>query len=722
MFKKTIEFHGHELTIETGRLAKQAHGAVLITYGDTQILVTAVADKEAKDVNFLPLSVDYSERKYAAGRMPGGFIKREGRPSTKEILSARLIDRPIRPLFPDGFRCETQVLVYVLSHDGENDADTLGTLGASLALNISDIPFSEPVASVRVARVDGNYIVNPTYTQIEEADLELVVAATKDNIAMIEGEAKEVAESDMIEAVKFGHEAIKELIGIQEEVIKNCAKAKRESESIEYPQGLKEKIESLSKERIEVANKIQIKEDRRKEINQVYTDVYEALIVEDENLAEFKTFIYDTIHDIEKYDVRGRILNEGVRLDGRGLTDIRELNCEVSVLKRTHGSALFTRGQTQALGVTTLGTKSDEQMTDNLEGEKSQSYYLQYNFPPYCTGEVKRVFGVSRREIGHGHLAERSLKPILPSEQSFPYTMRIVSEVMESNGSSSMATICAASMSLMDAGVPIKAPVAGIAMGLIKEGEQVAVLTDILGDEDHLGDMDFKVAGTRDGITAYQMDIKIGGISYDIMEQALIQAQAARMEILDAMETCIPKPKTELSQYAPRILQIKINPDKIGKVIGPGGKQIREIIDQTGVAIDIDDDGIVNIASVDGESAQKAKQIVLDLIAEAEVGKVYLGKVIKVVDFGAFMEILPGIEGLLHISEYEWTKTENLANLIKPGDKFEVKCKGIERGKVSLSRKALLERPVEQKQEEKPDTDKGKDKTKDKTGKEEAKN
>ena len=693
--EKTIDFYGSPLTIETGRMAKQADGSVFITYGETQVLVTVVSKKDpVPDIDFLPLSVDFIEKKYAGGRMPGGFIKREGRPSTKEILSARLVDRPIRPLFPKGYGCETQVLIYVLSHDGENDADMLGVLGASTAIAISDIPFQEPVASVRVARVDGEYLINPVYDVQENADLELVVAATQENIAMIEGEASEVSETDMIEAVKAGHEAIKQLIALQNDFVKECGKQKREIEAKEYPEGLADKIKEFSLSRIAEANQIHLKEDRREKIKEIQTELLDTLLEEDESLEDYTGYIKTVFHDLEKDDVRGRIINEGVRLDGRGTTDLRQLTCEVDVLKRVHGSALFTRGQTQALGITTLGTKQDEQITDNLDGEKSQSYYLQYNFPPFCTGEVKRIFGVSRREIGHGNLAERSLKPVLPSEQSFPYTLRIVSEVFESNGSSSMATVCAASMSLMHAGVPIKSPVAGIAMGLIKEGDDVAVLTDILGDEDHLGDMDFKVTGTREGITAYQMDIKIGGISYEIMEQALFQAQAARMEILDKMEECIPKPNTELSVHAPRIIQFKVPQEKIGAVIGPGGKMIREIIETFDVKVDIDDSGLVTIASVDSKSADGARERVEMLTAEAEIGKVYKAKVTKIMDFGCFVEVLPGIEGLVHISEYEWTKTANLSEVCKVGDQFEVKCIKKDRdGKISLSRKAMIEKP-----------------------------
>ncbi len=701
MIKKSMNFFGRELTIETGRMAKQAHGSVVVSYGDTQILVTTVSKyKASADVGFFPLSVDFIEKKYAAGRMPGGFFKREARPSTKEVLSARLIDRPIRPLFPKDYKNETQVIITVISHDGVNEADVLGCLGASTALNISDIPFQEPVASVRVIRVDGEFVVNPTFEQMEEADIELVVAATKENIAMIEGEASEVPEAEILEAVTFGHDAIKQLISFQEELVSECAKEKREFVEPEFPEGLAEKVTTLSKARLIEANKLTIKEERRAAIDVIYDEVIAAIVEEDEEMAAYAGYMKDVMHDIEKVDVRTRILKEGSRLDGRGLADLRELTSEIGILKRAHGSALFTRGQTQALGVTTLGTKQDEQSTDNLEGEKSQSYYLHYNFPPFCTGEVKRMFGVSRRELGHGNLAERSLKPILPAEQSFPYTIRIVSEVLESNGSSSMATICAASLSLMHAGVPIKTPVAGIAMGLIKEGDDIAVLTDILGDEDHLGDMDFKVAGTRDGITAFQMDIKIDGISTDIMAQAMHQARDAREQILDNMEATISKPNDDLSEFAPRILQIRIPQEEIGMVIGPGGKMIREIIEKTGVAIDIDDSGIVNIASTNSEKANEAKAIVEGLVAEVEQGKIYMGKVVKIADFGAFMEVLPGKDGLLHISEYDWKRIDDLNTVLKVGDTFEVIVKRKEaNGKVGLSRKALIERPE---REEKP--------------------
>jgi polyribonucleotide nucleotidyltransferase len=692
--RKSMDFFGTELTMETGRMAKQAHGAIFLTFGETQILVTAVSSYDANEnAGFFPLTVEYREKKYAAGKMPGGFIKREGRPGTKEILSARLIDRPIRPLFPEGYKNETQVIINVLSHDGDNDPDVLATLAASTALNISDIPFAESVASVRVARIDGEFIINPTYDQMEEADIELVVAATMDNIAMIEGEAAEVPEADMIEAVRFGHEAIKQLITFQNELVAEFNVEKREVSVKEYPENLKTRVEELTKEKISEANKIQEKADRRAKISEIQEEAIETLLEEDEENENYLSYIKDVIHDIEKYDVRGRIISENLRLDGRNPEDIRQLTSETDVLKRTHGSALFTRGQTQALGVCTLGTKQDEQVSDALEGEKSQSYYLHYNFPPFCTGEVKRIMGVSRREIGHGHLAERSFKPVLPSDQSFPYSIRLVSEVLESNGSSSMATICASSLALHSAGVPVKSHVAGIAMGLIKEGDDVVVLTDILGDEDHLGDMDFKVAGTREGITAFQMDIKINGISYEIMEQALVQAQAARYQILDVMEEAIPQPNTELSEHAPRIIQFTVPTDKIGMIIGPGGKQIREIIEVTEAKVDIDDNGLVSIFSPSQENGKKAEKMIRDIIAEAEPGTVYDGVVQKITDFGAFIEVLPGIDGLLHISEYSWEKTANLADHLKQGDKIKVLCKSVEKGRVSLSRKALLEKP-----------------------------
>lgn len=691
---KTIDFFGRELTIETGRMAKQAHGSVFVTFGDTQVLVTAVSRYETPDfAPFFPLTVEFIEKKYAAGRTPGGFIKREGMPSTKEVLSARLIDRPIRPLFPKHYMNETQIIVTVLSHDGENEADILGCLGASCALNISDIPFQEPVASVRVARVDGEFLINPTYAQVEDSDLELLVAATMDNIAMIEGEASEVSEAELIEAISFGHEAIKQLIALQQEIIDQVAKPKREVADPIEPEGLREKIEALAMDKIREANHIAIKEERRMRLDEIHEEVKTKLL-EDEANEPYENYIVGIMKKIEQQDMRQRILKENVRLDGRKTTEIRDITCEIDVLRRTHGSSLFTRGQTQALGVVVLGTKSDEQITDALEGEKSQSYYLQYNFPPYCTGETKRMGRPSRREFGHGNLAERSLKPVLPSEASFPYTIRIVSEVLESNGSSSMASICAASLAMMQAGVPIKTSVSGIAMGLIKEGDDVAILTDILGDEDALGDMDFKVAGTRDGITAFQMDIKIGGISESIMEKALFQATEARHAILDKMDAVISKPADDLSKYAPRIMQITIPQEKIGLVIGPGGKMIREIIEKTGVAIDIDDNGIVNIASVDPVGANEAMEIVKGLVAEVEQGKVYKGKVVKVVDFGAFMEVLPGKDGLLHISEYAWEKTANMEDVVKVGDEFDVLVKKTEpNGRVSLSRKMLLERP-----------------------------
>lgn len=692
MTTKTIEIGGKQLTIETGLMAKQAHGSVTVRYGDTMILATAVANKEVReDLDFFPLSVEYREKTYAAGKIPGGFHKREGRPSEKEVISARLIDRPIRPLFPENFRSETQIIISIISADQENDPDILGTIGASAALSLSDIPFEGPIAAVRVGRIGDDFILNPTFSQLEESDLEFVLAGSEESIIMVEGEAEEISENEMVEALSYGHEAIRQIIALQREMMGEAGKAKREIEIPELPEGLAAKVEEMSRQGIRDANAFKVKEERQEKIDALTTSVLEAL--EEEYPDSAKT-IKNIIHDIEKEEVRQMILDENIRLDGRKLSDIRDITCMVGLLPRTHGSALFTRGQTQSLVATTLGTKMDEQIIDALEGESSKSYMLHYNFPPFCTGEARPIRGTSRREIGHGNLAERALKRVIPSEESFPYTLRIVSDILESNGSSSMASVCGGSLSLMDAGVPIKTHVAGIAMGLIKKDDEVRVLSDILGAEDHLGDMDFKVAGTRDGITAVQMDIKIKGLSYDILVEALEQAREGRNHILDIMEETIAEPRQNLSPYAPRIMSFQIPNEKIGAVIGPGGKNIRQIIEDTGVKIDIDDDGTVVIASTDEEASNKARKIIESITNDPKVGDEYEGVVNRIMDFGAFVEIAPGKDGMVHISELEYKRVNKVTDVLNLGDKVKVKVIRVEReGKIALSRRALMPKP-----------------------------
>ena len=687
--KKEKEIGGRMLSIETGRVARQASGAVVVRYGDTMVLAVANGDRNPREgIDFMPLSVEYQEKTYAAGKIPGGFFKREGRPGTPEILSARLIDRPIRPLFPDNYRNETQVIIYVIPSDKENPADVLGGIGASAALSISEIPFNGPIASVRVGKIDDQLVLNPTLPQLEESQINLIVSGTYDSIMMVEGQSEEISETEMLEALRFGHQAIREIIELQQELIREIPVQKWEMPEAEQVEGLDEKVEAFALPKIKEAIQIQEKKTRREAISQVRDAVMEHL---GEDYAEQGAQVKAIMEKIEKREVRAMILNQGVRLDGRGMDNIRDITCEVSFLPRAHGSALFTRGQTQSLGSTTLGTKNDEQIIDALEGESKKSYMLHYNFPGFSVGEVKPFRGTSRREVGHGDLAERALMPVLPVDESFPYTIRIVSEILESNGSSSMATVCSGSLSLMDAGVPIKCHVAGIAMGLIMEGSEVRVLTDILGDEDHLGDMDFKVAGTRDGITAFQMDIKIGGLTFEIMEEALGKARTARMKILDVMEETLPRPRAEISRYAPRILTCMVPVDKIGTVIGPSGKMIRSIIEKTGAKIDIDDSGLVVISSVDVNSAEQAREIVLSLVVEPEPGTIYEAVVKKIMDFGAFVEFLPGKEGLVHISELSEGRVGKVTDVVNLGDKLHVVLKKVDReGRYNLSRKEYL--------------------------------
>ncbi|MCK4559247.1 MAG: polyribonucleotide nucleotidyltransferase [Calditrichia bacterium] len=686
---KSVQIGNKTLTIETGKLARQADGAVTVRYGDTMVLVTAVASQEAReDIDFFPLSVEYREKTYAAGKIPGGFFKREGRPSEKEILSARLIDRPIRPLFPDNFKSETQIIATIISMDKGNDADVLAAVGASTALGISDIPFEGPIASVRVGKLDGQLIVNPTISDIDKCSIEFIVAGSEDSIVMVEGEAKEISEAEMLEAIKFAHEEIKKIIALQKELISEVGKPKREIEDVEYPDNIEKNVEKISLKKLQDAILIQDKKERRDSIKEIKKEVQDQLA---EEYPENEGLIAELLYDLENKETRSMMLKKSIRLDGRKPDEIRDITCEVGYLPRTHGSAIFTRGQTQSLGTTTLGTRLDEQLIDALEGTSYKKYMLHYNFPPFSTGEAKPMRGTSRREIGHGNLAERALKPVLPQDNTFPYTIRIVSDVLESNGSSSMATVCSGSLSLMDAGVPVKSAVAGIAMGLIKEDKDIMILSDILGDEDHLGDMDFKVAGTKEGITAIQMDIKIKGISYEIMESALEKAKAGRLHILDVMDKTINEPRAELSQYAPRIQTIKVPMDKIGMVIGPSGKTIKKIIEETGVSIDIDDDGTTKIASEDVEAVNKAINIVNALVKDPEIGEYYKGTVKKVTNFGAFVEILPGKEGLIHISEIDIARTNNVTDVLNVGDLVDVIVKKIDaEGKIGLSRKEYL--------------------------------
>jgi len=687
--KKEVEIGGKTFSIETGRYAKQANGAVMVRYGDSMVLVTAVASSQAiEGQDFFPLQVEYREKTSAAGKFPGGFIKREGRPTEKEILSARLIDRPIRPLFPDDFMNETQVIAFVLSYDGENDADVLGAIGASAALTISDIPFNGPMAEVRIGRIDGKLIVNPSHTEIEQSDLELVVAGTADSIMMVEGEAKEVSEDDLLNALKFALEEIAKLVQIQMDLKQEVGKQKWAVEKATIDEELEKEVLELGAEKLkEIVYAVLTKEERAAKNNELNEEILTALA---EKYPEQEKVIGGILHDLEKALMRERILNEGVRLDGRNATQVRPITIELGLLPRTHGSSLFTRGETQSLTTVTLGTKNDEQIIDGLREEYTKRFMLHYNFPPFSVGEVGRMTGVGRREVGHGNLAERALKIIFPDEVTFPYTVRVISDILESNGSSSMATVCAGSLAMMDAGVPVKAAVSGIAMGLVKENENFAILSDILGNEDHLGDMDFKVAGSSNGITAFQMDIKIQGISFEIMQKALQQARDGRLHILEKMNEAINQPRERLSEYAPRLISMKIDTDQIGMVIGPAGKTIQGMQRLFGVEINVQEDGTVNIASPNKENAQKCKDYIKKMTATPEVGEIYEGVVTKLMDFGAFVEILPGKEGLLHISQIDNKRVEKVSDYFKPGDKVKVKLIKIENGKFSLSRKEVL--------------------------------
>ena len=677
------------LTLETGKMAKQSDGAVLVQYGDTVVLVTAVASMDAREgIDFFPLTVNYQEMTYAAGKIPGGFFKREGRPSEKEILTSRLIDRPIRPLFPKNFLNETQIIATVLSVDNDNDPDMASIIGASAALTISDIPFMGPIAGVKIGKIDNDLILNPTYDQLKKSDLNLVVVGNKDAIMIVGGEAKSISEEDILEAIFFGHDSLQGILELQEELCSSVGKEKRKiaahSREDHLAQKVREATWNKTKEAVEIKNKIK----RREIIKEIQDNALELLLPEYEGRdAEIKIILEEQEREI----IRELIIKEKRRMDGRRFDEIRPITCEVGLLPRTHGSALFTRGETQALAVTTLGTSNDEQRIDSLNEETSKSFMLHYNFPPFSVGEVRFLRGTSRREVGHGSLAERALISVLPDAELFPYTIRIVSEILESNGSSSMATVCGASLSLMDAGVPINAPVAGIAMGLIKAEGEMIILSDILGDEDHAGDMDLKVVGTAEGITALQMDIKVGGITREILGKALSQAKNGRLHILEEMKKGIEKPRDCISSYAPRIVSLQINPEKIAEVIGPRGKVIKGIIEETGAKIEVEDSGKISIASTDNEATERAIEIIKSITQEAEIGAFYLGKVKKIVDFGAFVEIFPGTDGLVHISQLANERVKSVSDVLKEGDEVLVKVIDVDQqGKIRLSRKAAL--------------------------------
>ena len=695
-----MDWAGRKLTVEIGQLAKQANGACLIRYGETAVLSTATASKEPKSLSFFPLTVNYEERLYAVGKIPGGFIKREGRPSEKAILASRLIDRPIRPLFADGFRNEVQVISMVMSVDQDCSSEMAAMFGSSLALSVSNIPFEGPIAGVTVGRVDNEFIINPTVEQQEESDIHLVVAGTKDAINMVEAGAKEVPEDTMLEAIMFGHEEIKRLIAFQEEIVSQVGKEKMEVQLYEVDAELEAEVRAMAEEDIKKAVQVAEKHAREDAISEVKASV-KAKFEEREELPEGTLQqVEEIMYKLVKEEVRRLITKEKVRPDGRKIDEIRPLSSEVGLLPRTHGSGLFTRGQTQALSICTLGALGDVQILDGLGIEESKRFMHHYNFPQFSVGETGPIRGPGRREIGHGALGERALEPVIPSEKDFPYTIRLVSEVLESNGSTSQASICGSTLAMMDAGVPIKAPVAGIAMGLVKSGDDYTVLTDIQGMEDHLGDMDFKVAGTRKGVTALQMDIKIEGLSREILEEALTQAQKGRMQILDHMMQTISEPRTKLSQYAPKILTMNINPDKIRDVIGPSGKQINKIIEETGVKIDIEQDGTVFIASPDMEMNQKAKKIIEDIVREVEVGQMYLGKVKRIEKFGAFVEIFQGKDGLVHISELAEERVGKVEDVVSIGDELLVKVTEIDKqGRVNLSRKAVLKEQREKQEQ-----------------------
>ena len=682
------EVNGLKVSIETGRMAKQANGSAIVRLGDSMVLVTACSGNESAESDFFPLSVEYIEKSYAAGKIPGGYIKREGRPSEKEILSARVVDRPIRPLFPDGYRREVQIICTVISADDKYDADVLAVTAASTALCLSDMPFKNPVAAVRVGMADGKLKVFPTIAETEASDLDLIVAGTEDSIMMVEGGANELPEDLFVEAILLAHTEIKNLVAIQKQLMSTNGKQAVEYTVPQVNEELAAAVKELAAGKLHDASFIGVKPERYAAVRKLRDEITAALA---ERFPDSAKAIASIFTDIESDDIRKTIIETSIRIGGRGLDEIRKITCDLDILPRAHGSALFTRGETQSLSVATLGTKLNVQHIDTLQGKGDKTYMLHYNFPPYSVNECKRVSSVSRREIGHGNLAERSIAPVLPSEKSFPYTIRVVSEILESNGSSSMATVCCSSLSLMAAGVPLKSHVAGVAMGLIKEGDRVAILTDILGTEDHVGDMDFKVAGTKDGITAIQMDIKLAGITPEIMKDALAKARDARLKIIDIMNEAIPASRKDMSDYAPRISTITIDKEKIREVIGPGGKVIREIQETTGTTISIEDDGTVQVAASNRESRDAAIRTIKGIVAEPELNAIYEATVKTIVDFGAFAEYLPGKDGLIHISELANERVAKVDDILKVGDKLKVKLIGFDKfGKVKLSRKAML--------------------------------
>ena len=689
-----VRVFGREFELETGRLAKQANGAVLARYEGTAVLATVVAGKDRiEGEDFLPLTVNYQERAYAAGRIPGGYFKREGRPSEKEVLTSRLIDRPIRPLIPKDFTYPMQIIVTVLSADQDNDPDVLSVTAASAALCVSDIPFDGPLAAVRVGRINGEFVCNPVRSELERSDMDIVVAGTKEAIVMVEGGANEVPEADIVEALLFGHRCLQEFIKPQEELISGLDIVKREIPSFVEDPVLTERVVEFAREQLKGAICIPYKVKRRERIQEVYQKTIETLLPQ---FPGMEVAIAKAFEKLKRELVREIVINEKRRIDGRGYKDIRPISGEVGFLPRTHGSALFTRGETQVAVMTTLGTAYDEQRIDALEGEVTKRFMLHYNFPPFSVGEIGTRLAPGRREIGHGALAERALVPVLPSKENFPYTIRVVSDVLESNGSSSMATVCGGSLSLMDAGVPIRAHVGGIAMGLIKDEDRFIILSDILGDEDQLGDMDFKVAGTTEGVTALQMDIKVKGITREILTEALQQAREGRLFIIDKMNEIIKEPRPEISAFAPRIISIQVKPEKIKDVIGPGGRTIKKIIEETGTTIDIEESGRVNIAAYSKEACEKAAAMIKEIVQEVEVGKIYLGTVKKILDFGAIVELFHGVDGLVHISELAPTRVRSVSDIVREGDEILVKCIGIEKdGRIRLSRKEALGENIE---------------------------
>ena len=696
--KESVFLGGKELSIETGKMAKQSDGAVMIRYGESMVLVTAVAAKSAREgIDFLPLTCEYVEKTYGGGKIPGGYFKREGKPTDAETLVSRLIDRPSRPLFPKGYRCDTQVIAFAVSFDRENPTDVLAMTGAAAALHLSDIPWDGPYVGVRVVRVNGQFIINPTFQQRDQSDLEFVVAVSRDAIVMVEGGADQISEDVAVDALFFAHKEAQPVLDLLEKLRAAIGKPKRTFVPPQKDEALFKKVKELGAERMRAAVTVREKHKRHDQEALVGQQILAELCGEGLLYAGRNKEVNEAIQSLHKKTVREMVLGEAIRIDGRRTTDIRPITTEVGLLPRVHGSALFTRGETQALVTATLGTSQDEQRLDSLLGDVTKRFMLHYNFPPFSTGEAKPMRSQSRREVGHGALAERALLRVMPTEKDFPYVVRIVSETLESNGSSSMAAVCGGTLALMDAGVPIVAPVSGIAMGLIYEkgesgsSDRIAILSDILGDEDHLGDMDFKVCGTRKGITSVQMDIKIPGLSREVLQRALRQAREGRLYILDKMAQTIAAPNKEMSKYAPRIYRLHVKPDRVRDIIGPGGKMIRAIIEQTGVAIDIEDDGTVNIASPDGPSAQKAIDIVKGLTAEPEVGSFYMGTVRRIVEFGAFVEILPGTDGLVHVSELSNERVHNISDVVKEGDEVMVKVIGIDRtGKIRLSRKEAL--------------------------------